>query len=104
MILLKTIKKKEANMKKVKLMTVGVVAMAIQGCSSVASVGASMGVNPQLFETEKQCKEESYPKYVQDMQVVNNAKIEQHQTLEPVMTVQQYCHLKNIEKPTDNQK
>lgn len=84
-------------MKKIKLMAIGMLAMTIQSCSSVASVGASMGVNPQLFETEKQCKEESYPKYVQDMQLVNNAKADQHQTPEPVMTVEQYCHIKTTD-------
>ena len=81
-------------MKKIKLISIGFMAMAIQSCSSVASVGASMGINPQLFETETQCKEASYPKYVKDMQTFNNAKVDQHQTPEPVMTVEKYCHLK----------
>lgn len=80
-------------MKKIRLISVGVMAMVLQSCSSVASVGASMGVNPQLFETEKQCKEESYPKYVQDIKVFNNAKVEQHQAPEPVKTIEQYCHI-----------
>lgn len=80
-------------MKKIRLISIGFMAMVLQSCSSVASVSASMGVNPQLFETEEQCKEVSYPKYVKDMQVFNNAKIEQHQTPEPVMTVEKYCHI-----------
>lgn len=80
-------------MKKIKLIAIGVMAISIQSCSSVASVGAGMGLDRTLFETEAHCKQVSYPQYVKDMQVFNNATVDQHQTPEYVETMEEYCHV-----------
>ena len=85
-------------MKKIILVLIGFALVSLQSCSVGTSLEegiSGMGLT-HFFETEEQCKA-SYPQYVKDMQVFNQAAVEQHQTLEPVMTIEKYCHLEKKE-------
>ena len=96
--------------KSVGLVAVSLMALSLQGCIA-AAVGAGVGAwkwgSSKTSEAETQCKKD-YPNYALSMEKVNKARASRHEKAEKIMTLQEYCHLEEIDasqdKNTANQK
>ena len=90
--------------KTTNLITIGLVTLSLQGCI-VAAIGAGVGSwkwgDAKKAEAETKCKKE-YPNYYTSMEKINNSKRARHEKIDPIMTLNEYCHIEvKEEKPTD---
>lgn len=98
-------------MKKYQKVIVGVVmsvsVLSLQGCIA-AAIGSGIGAykwgSSKESEAETQCKKE-YPNYALQMEKVNKARKSRGEKAQPVMTLNEYCHLEEADdskKSTEN--
>lgn len=82
------------------------VALSLQGCIA-AAVGAGVGAwkwgSSKESEAETQCKKE-YPHYELSMEKVNKARMTRHEKAEPIMTLNEYCHLEEASSSQQSKK
>lgn len=77
-----------------------IAALSLQSCL-IAAIGSGVGAwkwgDAKKSEAETKCKK-AYPDYFMNMQKVNQIKAKNHQKLEEVMTMEQYCHIEKKEE------
>lgn len=92
--------KSQSNMKRhIGMLAIGIASLSLQGCL-VAAIGSGVGAwkwgDAKKAEAETQCKKE-YPNYFNSMEKINKLKKSRHEKLEPIMSMEEYCHIEKDE-------
>jgi hypothetical protein len=91
---------KRGLLKNIAVLSVTLASLSLQGCL-VAAIGSGVGAwkwgDAKKAEAETQCKKE-YPNYYTGMEKINNTKRAHHEKTDPIMTLNEYCHIEVEEK------
>lgn len=86
--------------KNMGIIAISLASLSLQGCIAAAigtGIGAYKWGSSKESEAEIQCKKD-YPNYALQMDKVNKARKSRGEKAQPVMTLNEYCHLEESEQ------